>query len=757
MQSPQTNTALTRSASIPAPRPPSRDQAEAALIEHYPALVRLAYLILPPRLGRHRKVLAAHALVQRTLTRTSGLTHRGPSTGGPDGKGDGDRHGDRHGVRGGDREQRERMGEEARGPAATGAAAHGTGDGGPGEGMLAESGPIQSGSVETGSVDGRTGDEGPGDGGAGGAVTGEQQSRPDAPGIPPLPRPRTEETPARAARDWLRARVVRDALRPPLRVATGAALPKALGLRMFPRAGGTDELALDRALAAAEPATRAALALTALEGLAPAATLALLRGAGVTEPERAVREAERLRTLGGLDVAELLRRPEFDPCTVHLRPTDLLRRSRRVRSAALVAAVALVTGAAVGVLGDTPSAPAPPRTAVVSLPETWTPSRVPSEQWADTARVDFTAWPARGDRTGDRALIRRAMTAWTGGGPGPGAGSERPSLLYAGTVDGSAVVLLHTGRTLIRYTDPGSAAPRSGPGGDGPALVRTRADNSDVTTAAAVVLTRTGERTRYLLAPWIAEAGTRDLRAPASAPRPLRVSADGTTEPVPSPAAAGPCDAVPVLQLRSSRRIVEDHAFLVADLGDLVPAHLTWTPLPVPGEAARRPREAAGPLGLAAWSHSACSLSPLRGEGIRSVNRWEFAAQSLPEKAGRALWICSRADTWEGPGQAQVTLEVPGRSLPVTTVRPTAACGRFGQDVLAGAYWSAKPGGPRYLLAAGSRRVVGVATRGPVSARAPGPVLAVRADGPAPVRLTGRLPDGSSLPGWTTPAMEAGG
>ncbi|CAM5739337.1 hypothetical protein SBADM41S_06596 [Streptomyces badius] len=42
-------------------------QAEAALVEHYPRLVRLAYVVLPPALGRHRRVLTAHAVVQRTL------------------------------------------------------------------------------------------------------------------------------------------------------------------------------------------------------------------------------------------------------------------------------------------------------------------------------------------------------------------------------------------------------------------------------------------------------------------------------------------------------------------------------------------------------------------------------------------------------------------------------------------------------------------------------------------------------------------
>lgn len=43
------------------------EQAEAALAEHYPRLVRLGYLVLPPSLGRSRRVLTAHSLAQRSL------------------------------------------------------------------------------------------------------------------------------------------------------------------------------------------------------------------------------------------------------------------------------------------------------------------------------------------------------------------------------------------------------------------------------------------------------------------------------------------------------------------------------------------------------------------------------------------------------------------------------------------------------------------------------------------------------------------
>ncbi|WP_371632488.1 hypothetical protein OG693_09955 [Streptomyces sp. NBC_01259] len=47
--------------------PVDAEQAGASLVEHYPRLVRLGYLVLPPSLSRSRRVLAAHALAQRSL------------------------------------------------------------------------------------------------------------------------------------------------------------------------------------------------------------------------------------------------------------------------------------------------------------------------------------------------------------------------------------------------------------------------------------------------------------------------------------------------------------------------------------------------------------------------------------------------------------------------------------------------------------------------------------------------------------------
>ncbi|MER7910718.1 hypothetical protein [Streptomyces sp. NPDC096068] len=644
---------------------PAREAAEAALVEHYPALVRLAYLVLPPALGRHRRVLAAHALVQNSLAEAAGR---------------------------------------------------------------AGSGTSRAGTPTAGAA---------------------------------LPGQRSGERPAHA---WLRATVVRAALRPPRRF--GPPFPLVLGLRLFPRAGGTDELALDRALAEAAPATRAALALRTLEGLPADATARLLASAGVAEPAAALRAAERIGAASGTDVETLLRSAEFDPCTVHTRPTDLLRRRRRTRLAALAGALLLVTaGAAVtaGIRAGTEPEPVAAPTAPTRALDPTALLRTSADRWADTSRVDLTAWPARGARTADTALLRRALDTWARG-PGDGVRrtatpgtpvsppAEPPRLLFAGTVDDADVVLLHDGARLARYAEPRD--------GRGPAaLDLARADDADVTTGAAVVLTRAPGRTRYLLAPWIAEAAVRDLGAPGTAARPLDVTPDGVTGPVPyaipstsgAPGRApGACAGVTALQLRSSSLIVEDHAFLLADLGELAPAHLTWTPPPGAGAPARAPREATGARGLAAWARSACSLAALHGAGVRSVNRWEYAEQTLPERAGRARWVCSRVDTWEGSGRVAVSFEAPGGTAPrpVAELRDTAACGRFGQHVLAGTYWTARSG-TRYLLAAGSRRLTGVTAGGAVTATARGPFLTARATGDGPVRLTGRLSDGSALTGLT--------
>ncbi|MFD7113190.1 hypothetical protein ACFWAF_23685 [Streptomyces microflavus] len=643
-------------------------QAEAALVEHYPRLVRLAYVVLPPSLGRHRRVLAAHGTVQRALpgARTAPDRMRVPA-------------------------QSRRSSEAAQ----------------------------------------------------------EAQG------------------PANAPYAWMRLRVLRTALaherRPrwwPARLPAPAALrptlPVVWGLRLFPRAGGVDELALDRALSAVPGAVRAAFALQLLEGLSESSVRALLAEAGEADPAGAVRRAARLGRPDRAGAQVLLQSGEFDPCAVQTRPSDLLRRRHRVRAVALAAALCVVAGtlavaAERGVRGVADEGPAAGVTVPALDPAALL--RTAAEQWADTSRIDFTAWSVRGDRRSDGELLGRALRAWSGPPAGvrvsttPGTTdvppAQPPRLLFAGEVDGAAVVLFHDGGVrVVRYAEPLS-------GGGGAALDFARTDDADVTTGAAVVVSRTGEKARFLLAPWISETTTRDLLAPNTPSRPLEVGPDGVTAPVGRPAAGGACDSWPVLQLRSSERIVENHAFLVTDLGDLAPAHLTYTPKPGRGAPARQPREATGTEALLAWARTACSLRALSGSGVRAVNNWAFAEQRLPEGEASAEWLCTRADTWRGPGRVLVQFLRPAASptAPAAVVadrNDTALCSRFGQHILAGTHWKSASG-RWYVLAAGSRAVDRIEATGQVRGAAGGPTLAVRAPRDASVQLTARLREGGTL------------
>lgn len=467
------------------------------------------------------------------------------------------------------------------------------------------------------------------------------------------------------------------------------------------------------------------------------------------------------------------------PPTCCARPTDLLRRRRRTR-AGWTAAAALALAA--GILAADGSAPRPEASplagpAVAGALDPARLVRVPAEAWADTARVDFTAWPARGARTADRGLLARALAAWAARPrevavtAAPGTATEAPlrapQLLYAGDVAGRAVVLLLDGDRVVRYGE--SADGTDGPRGRELAFART--DEANVTTAAALTLSRSpgtgkgvadGGRARYLLAPWIARAAARDLLRTGEGARPLAVSADGVTEETAVPrmdaadgadgaggADGSACAAWPVLELTSSARIVEKHAFVLADLGALTPVHLTYTPLPdgPAAVAARQPREATGPAARAVWAPVACRLREHRSGGVRAVNVWDFAGSELPDGAGRAVWTCTRASGWAGPGDVLVQLRLPaGPPQDVARSRGTAACGRFGQHLLAGTRWRS-PAGRWYLLAAGSREVAGITAAGAVRAEAAGRTLTVPVAGPQvpAATLTGRLASGGRI------------
>ncbi|GAA4787953.1 hypothetical protein [Streptomyces ziwulingensis] len=616
------------------------DQAEAALIEHYPRLVRLAYLVLPPGLGRNRRVLTAHALAQRALPR-----NRTPV------------------------------------PVIPAQSAAPAGD--PGYALI-------------------------------------------------------------------RLRVVRTALEAglplrrrawPKRSQLPSPLPRVWGLRLFPRSGGADELALDRALSALSAPARAAYALRGLEKLADGEVRDLLAAADVTDLDAALDEADSVPAQ-----YPLLASPEFDPCSLQARPTDLMRRRQHLK-AALVGGVALAVCGALLALPDGGPGPdgaaAPPYARNPAAQAALDPAKltkVSPAAWRTSARTDFSVWPARGRLTGDRALLRRALAVWARPGesvrvsatPGTATGGPAgpPQLLYAGEVDAARVVLLHDGLRVVRYAEPKD-------GSAGAALDFARADGARRADAGALVLGRADGNVRFLTAPWVTKAAERDLTEPGAGAMDLTLT-DGVTSPLSGPVErSGRCTSWNVLELTDG-----DTARLVSDLGELVPARLTTGH---PG----RTGEVAGAGKLRDWSPYACSLGTVRGQGVRSVNVWEFAEQSLPDRSGRAVWACTRAETWRGGGaKVLAQFATPGGAYGAVAAQAedVPACGEREPHVLAGVLWKSEEGG-WYLLAAGDPATESIRATGGIDAAAEGPSLTTEAEQGGRAYLESTLKDGRKIGG----------
>ncbi|WP_326723599.1 hypothetical protein OHT59_33565 [Streptomyces sp. NBC_00243] len=621
------------------------EQAEAALVEHYPRLVRLAYLVLPPSLGRNRRVLTAHALTQRAL---------------PRGRTSGD----------------------------------------------ATVIPAQ----QTGS--GRDGDPGY-------AFVRLQVVRTALEAGLPLTR-----------RAWPKRSQL-----PPL-------LPQVWGLRLFPRSGGADELALDQRLSALSGPARAAYVLRGLEKLSEADVRKVLTAAGVDDPGAA------LAVASGLEAQDaLLDSPEFDPCSLHARPTDLMRRRQHMKAALAATAAVVVCGALLGLPGDgwgPDGAAAPPYAQNPAAQAALDPAqltKVPALAWQSSARTDFSVWPARGNLTGDSALLRRALAVWARPGesvavsatPGTPSGAPPgpPQLLYAGEVDQARVVLLYDGLRIARYAEPTD-------GTNGAALDFARVDGAKGAEAEAVVLGRSDGNVRYLTAPWVTEATERDLMKPSSGAMDLALSADGTTTPLASPAQrSGACTSWNVLELKDN-----SGTRLLTDLGELIPAHLT-------SGRPSAPAEASGAEALRNWAPFACSLASVRSQGVRSVNAWQYARQQLPDAGGSATWVCTRADTWRGGGtRVLAQFQTPGGAYGAVAAKAenSPACGSRDPHVLAGVLWKSGAG-TWYLLAAGSKDTASVSASGGVTGSAQGALLAVRTKQGAQAELKGSLEDGRDITG----------
>lgn len=616
------------------------EQAEAALVEHYPRLVRIAYLVLPPGIGRGRRVLTAHALTQRALPRAR------------------------------------------------------------------TSAPV---------------------------IPAQSSGRDGEPGYA-LVRLQVLRTALEAGLPLRRRALARRSPLPPV-------LPRVWGLRLFPRSGGAEELALDQRLSALSGPARAAYVLRGLEKLPDGEVRALLTAAGVEDANAALREAD-----GVAAQYALLDSPEFDACSLQARPTDLMRRRQHLKAALAAAVAVTVCGTLLGLPGegwgpDGAAAPSYARNpAAQAALDPGRLTRVSAKAWQTSARTDFSVWPARGELTDDQALLRRALAVWARPGeqvkvsatPGTQSGGPAgpPQLLYAGTVDQARVVILYDGLRLARYAEPKD-------GEQGAALDFARVDGATGAEANAVVLGRTDGNVRYLTAPWITRAAERDLLKPGAGAMDLTLT-DGVTAPLASAALeSGACTSWNVLQLTDASA-----TRLTTDLGELVPARLTTGR---PGKE----RDAAGARALRDWAPYACSLSQVRAQGVRSVNAWEFAAQQLPEASGSAAWVCTRAETWRGGGAwALAQFRTPDATYGAVAAKAedVAACGPRDPHVLAGVLWKSTAGS-WYLLAAGSRDTASITATGGIEGSARGGLLAVPTEQGAQAGLKATLDSGRSISG----------
>ncbi|OEV10056.1 hypothetical protein AN218_19380, partial [Streptomyces nanshensis] len=378
-------------------------------------------------------------------------------------------------------------------------------------------------------------------------------------------------------------------------------------------------------------------------------------------------------------------------------------------------------------------------------------TRVPAGAWKDASRTDFSAWPARGDLTGDHALLRRALAVWarpgskvrvsvTRGTPaGPPSGP--PQLLYAGRVDGSRVVLLYDGLRAARYAEP------EGADSGGAVLDIARTDGASTAESGALVISRSDSNVRYLTAPWVRKAAEVDLLRREDDGRRLTREDDGVLTSLTGPSTtARSCHRWPGLLLTDD----EGKRRLYTDLGELTAVRLTG------GNPEGKTRDATGPGTRARLARTACGLRSMLGGGVRTVNTWKFATQVLPGGLHSATWTCTRGETWRGTGSRVFTgfrrsggegEEQGAQAVFTGRANDTTACGPHRPHVVTGALWKSS-GGNWYLLAAGSRDVTSIRVSGAAGGSGGttlGRRVALPVEKGVKAKVTARLADGERI------------
>lgn len=226
---------------------------------------------------------------------------------------------------------------------------------------------------------------------------------------------------------------------------------------------------------------------------------------------------------------------------------------RRFVSWPVAAAAALTAVVVLGAVTVVPALRAADSTSTVSLapaaaggaPERGVPTPVPSRKVAP----GLLDWPARGARGEDPGVLAAAATAWRTAVRGADTPTTDISVLYAGEVDGTQIVMMQaldgTGRPVLAQL----GATATGP------LRLAKAGPLPSGTAVLSLLPANGPAgpNRVLVSP---EAQTADglLTADPTSGNPLRrmpVDSEGVSGVLPSPPGAPTCSRVVVLGLRT--------------------------------------------------------------------------------------------------------------------------------------------------------------------------------------------------------------
>lgn len=509
-----------------------------------------------------------------------------------------------------------------------------------------------------------------------------------------LPRGRRHPRPHEYAR--VRRRVLHRSLHPRRWHPRGEA-----GLSVIPAAGlGAESRDLD-GLTGFGPAERAAYGLLHVEGLDARAAAEVLSSAGAQTPGEAVERAARAPADAHLP----------DPTLVRVSGRGALVQRRHLVGAAVVGSL-LLLGAGLTALDPLTG------TGGGALPESARAEADPV--WDGRFTLDLAAWHSRGEAAGDEGFTGRALDAWAERSEEEGsvAAPSDPSVLYAGRVEGSDVVLLHDAPHLARWVE----------GEDGRASLGVfDAPENGVANWPALRLTESGDGVRYLLPPWVEEAATARFDDPGQGWNELNHDEHGVTAAAPD---AEQCEVGPALRLRAPE-VAHGEPYTAVDLGGPGTAHLGYMP-PPPAEIRRLgPHEALDTEhGFDLWADLACSGAPPEGQ-VSTATAWEFAEQDLPGEEGTGRWTCVRYGTRDGGGLARAVLVTDGADgAPRTTVAGEREngwdCSNLNRQIVAGTWWQDGDEAWHYLAAA-SREAAGVTVRGEVSGSEEDTTLAVEA------------------------------